>query len=61
MDATESKVLWFFIAVLVSVISALVTGYLAYDGSARRAVLCGLAAFGGTLVAVTTIEASLGV
>jgi hypothetical protein len=60
MVTSESRALWFVVAFLVSVIAGLVVGFLASDKGARKAILCGLAAFGGTLVGTVTIETQLG-
>jgi zinc transporter ZupT len=61
MNSSENRVLWLFVALLVAVIAGIVVGWLSYEGSARKAMLCGLAAFGGTLVAAVTIENQVGI
>ena len=61
MNGSENRALWLVVALLLAVIAGIGVGWLSYEGSARKAVLCGLAAFGGTLVASITIESQVGI
>jgi hypothetical protein len=60
MVNSETRILWIVVAVLLSVIAALIVAYLSYDGSGKKAVLAGLGAFGGAMVISITIEGELG-
>jgi hypothetical protein len=65
MATFESRLLWFVVALLVSVIAGVAVGLLSHDTNdsrgVRKAVLRGLLAFGGALVGMVTIEYDLGV
>jgi zinc transporter ZupT len=61
MNSPENRILWLFVALLLAVIAGIVVGWLSYEGNAKKAMLCGLAAFGGALVASVTIENQTGI
>lgn len=60
MSSPETRILCVAIAFLLGVIAFLLVAYLSYNGNIRKSVLCGLAAFGGTIVGTITIENQLG-
>jgi hypothetical protein len=61
MNSTKNQAPWLLVALLLAIIVGIVVAWLSYDGSVKKAILRGLTAFGGTLVASIAIESQVGI